>query len=77
MPGEVQVGYQEKYFLRKSGDAVAQLPREVVWSPSLEVFKNHGDVALGDVGSGPDGGELQLGLGILEVFRNFNESMSL
>jgi len=56
---------------------VAQLPREVVWSPSLEVFKNHGDAALGDVGSGHDGGELQLGLGILEVFRNFNESMSL
>lgn len=24
-------------------------PREVVQSPSLEVFKNHGDVALGDV----------------------------
>jgi len=32
--------------LRKSGDAVAQLHREVMGSPSLEVFQNHGDVAL-------------------------------
>jgi len=29
-----------------SGDAVSQLPREVVESPSLEVFRNRGDVAL-------------------------------
>jgi len=28
-PGEVQVGYEEKFLLQKSGDAVAQLPREV------------------------------------------------
>jgi len=28
MPGEVQVGYWEKCLLRRSGEAVAQLPRE-------------------------------------------------
>ena len=39
----------------KSSAAVAQLPREVVGSPSLEVFQNRGDVALRDVGSGHSG----------------------
>ena len=33
-----------------SGAAVAQLHREVVQSPPLEVFQNSGDVALREVG---------------------------
>jgi len=32
-----------------SGDAVAQLPKEVMQSPFLDVFRNCGDVALREV----------------------------
>ena len=39
---------------------MAQLPRDVMGSPSLEVFQNHGDVALSDVGSGHGGDGLGL-----------------
>ena len=48
---------------------------EVVESPSLEVFKNHGDVALRDVVSGHGGGGLELKLMILEIFHDLNDSM--
>ena len=65
MSGEVQVGYLEKFLLRKSSEAVAQLLREVVQSPSLEVFRNRVDVALRDVVSGHGGGGLMVGLGDL------------
>ena len=34
---------------KERGDAVAQLPGEVVGAPSLGVFRNRGDVALRDV----------------------------
>ena len=40
-------------------------------SPSLEVFQNHEDMALRDVGRGG----LGLGLEILEVFSNLNDSV--
>ena len=52
---------------------MAQLPRDVVQSPSLEVLKNHGDVALRDMVSGGDG--LELDLVILKAFSNLNDSM--
>ena len=54
-----------------------RLPRVVVESLSLEVFKNNGDVALRDVGSGYGGGGLGLGLGILVLFSNFKDSVIL
>lgn len=41
----------------------------------MEVFRNHGDVALKDVVSGHD--EAALGLGILEVHSNLNDSTIL
>ena len=43
----------------------------MVTSPSLGVSQNHGDVALGDVGS--EHGGLGLDLGILEVFSNLSK----
>jgi len=36
-------------------EPLAQLPREAVGSPSLEMLKNRGDVAHGDVVSGHGG----------------------
>ena len=44
---------------------MAQLPREVVGSPSMEMFEKCGDVALGDVVSGHGGGGLVVGEGDL------------
>ena len=53
-----------------------RLPREVGESLSLEVFKNHGDMALRDAVSGCSGGGLIVGL---DDFRGlfFKDTMSL
>jgi len=74
VPGEVQVGYLEK-LLRRSSDAVAQLPREVVTIPG----DIQGPWRCGTEGRGQwarrDG--LGLGLGIEVIFSNLNDSMIL
>ena len=64
-------------FTKKSGDAVAQLPREVLESHILEVFRSREDVALRDVGSGHGGVGRWLVLVILEVFSNLHDSVIL
>ena len=51
-----------KIILLKSSDAVAQLPREVVGSLSMEVFQSHRDVTSSDVGMV---GWAGVGLGVL------------
>ena len=58
------MGCLEK-FLRMMMRYWNRLPREVVESPSLEVFKSCVDVALRDVVSGHGGGGLRVALGDL------------
>ena len=48
-PDPGQAGYQEKFLLRRSSHALVELPREVVGSPSLEVFKKRVDVTQRDI----------------------------
>ena len=56
---------------------MAQLPREAVGSPSLEVLQNHGDMVLRDVGSGYGRAGLELDLGILVVFSLLDDTLIL
>lgn len=55
MLGGVQVGYWGRFLLRRSGAAVAQLPRGVVESLSLEVLQSRVDVSLRDMVRWADG----------------------
>jgi len=52
LTGNVRLDIRNNFFIRTSGDALAQLPREVVESPSLEVFRNCGDVVHRNTVSG-------------------------
>ena len=61
--------------LRKKKGESSGIGCPVEGSPSLEVFQNRGGVALRDVVSGHGGGGLVLGLGILVLISNFNDSV--
>ena len=61
----------------KSNNSLAQAAQEVVESPSLEVFKNYGDVALRDMVSRHGGVGQRLDWMILVVFSNLNDSIIL
>ena len=54
-----------------------RLPRQLMESLFLEVFKNLGDVALRDVVGGHGGSGLGLELVTLAVFSNLNDSVIL
>ena len=55
--------------IRKHFFSEGQLSKEVVQSPSLEMFKNCVDVALRDMGSGCGGGGLLVGLDLGGLFQ--------
>ena len=62
------MGFRKNFF---SGTAMRQwhrMPRDVVESPSLEVFEERVDVALKDTVSGHGGDELMVGLDDLNGF---------
>ena len=50
-----RLGARKNLFLERKVSYWHRLPREVVESPSLEVFQSRVDVALRDVGSGHGG----------------------
>ena len=63
-----RLGFRKNFF---SGTAMRQwhrMPRDVVESPSLEVFEERVDVALKDTVSGHGGDELMVGLDDLNGF---------
>lgn len=60
-----------------SGQALAQAAQGVGGFPSLQVFHNPRDVALRYTVSGCGGDRLGLGLGILDIILNLNDTMIL
>ena len=70
--GRFGLNVQNNFFSRRVVRHWHRLPGRVVESPSLEVFKNHGDVAMRDVVSGHGGDGLRLDW---VTFSNRNDSV--
>ena len=73
----VSLNIRKHFFSERGMTHWHRLPREVVVSPSLHVFKNCGDVALRGLVSGHGGNGWWLDLGILEPFPNPSVSVFL
>jgi len=60
--GRFRLDIRNNFFSKREEMHWHRLPREVVQSPSVEMFQNHGEVALGDMvsGHGVDGLRLDL-----------------
>jgi len=77
-PGEVQIDIRKKFFSKRVIRHWYRLPRVVVGSTSLEMFRNDGGVALRNVVSGHGRmGWSWSWLSWLQVFSNLNDSVIL
>lgn len=63
--GRFRLDMRKNFFSQRAVRQCHRLPREVVQSPSLELFQNRVDVAPRDAVSGHGGGGLMVGLGDL------------
>ena len=69
--GSFRLNIRNNFFSARAVRQWHRLPREVVESPSLEVFKNRVDVALGDTVSGHGGDGLTAQLNDLRGLLQF------